>query len=49
MIVAARTTTTTTTTTAKSDLHHHHLKEATLMARFNQPTEISTSSSVAAK
>jgi hypothetical protein len=31
------------------DLHHHHLKGATLMVRFNQPTERSTLSSMAAK
>jgi hypothetical protein len=42
-------TTTATTATARSDLHHHHLKGATLMVHFNQPTERSTSSSVAAK
>jgi hypothetical protein len=49
MIAAARTTITATTATTMSDLHHHHLKGATLMVRFNQPTERSTSSSVAAK
>jgi hypothetical protein len=49
MIDVTKTTTTATTTTARSDLHHHHLKGATLMVRFNQPTERSTSSSVAAK
>jgi hypothetical protein len=49
MIVAARMTTTATTATARSNLHHHHLKGATLMVRFSQPTERSTSSSVVAK
>jgi hypothetical protein len=50
MAVAARMTTTVTAATARSDLHHHHhLKEATLMVHFNQLTEKSTSSSVAAK
>jgi hypothetical protein len=39
MIVTIRMTTIATTTTALSDLHHHHLKGATLMVRFNQPTE----------
>jgi hypothetical protein len=48
MIDVARTTTTATTTTAWSDLHHHHLKRETLIVRFNQPTERSTSSLVAA-
>jgi hypothetical protein len=51
MIDTVRTTTTATTATARSNLHHHHhhLKGATLMVHFNQPTERSTSSSVAAK
>jgi hypothetical protein len=50
MIDAVRTTTTATTATARGDLHrHHHLKGATLMVHFNQPTERSISSSVAAK
>jgi hypothetical protein len=51
MIDAVRATTTATTATARSNLHHHHhhLKGATLMVHFNQPTERSTSSSVAAK
>jgi hypothetical protein len=49
MIDAARTTTTAMTATTRSDLHHHHLKGTTLMVRFNQPIERSTSSSVAAK
>jgi hypothetical protein len=49
MTVAARMTTTVTVATARSDLHHHHLKGETPMVRFNQPTERSTSSSVAAK
>jgi hypothetical protein len=49
MTNVARTTTTVTTTTAKSDLHRHHLKGATLMVRFSQPTERSTSSSAVAK
>jgi hypothetical protein len=44
MIVAAR-----MTTIARSDLHHHHLNGATLMVHFSQPTERSTSSSVATK
>jgi NifU-like protein involved in Fe-S cluster formation len=49
MIDTVRTTTTTKTATAMRDLHHHHLKGATLMVRFNQPTERSTLSSMAAK
>jgi hypothetical protein len=49
MIDVARTTTTSTTTTARSDPHRYHLKGATLMVRFSQPTERSTSSSVIAK
>jgi hypothetical protein len=50
MIDVARTTTTVATTTARSDLHHHHHpKGATPMVHFSRPTEISTSSSVAAK
>jgi hypothetical protein len=42
-------TTTATTATARSDLRHHHLQGETLMVRFNQPIERSTSSSMAAK
>jgi hypothetical protein len=42
-------TTTATAANARSDLHHHHPKGATLMVRFNQPTERSTSSSVVAR
>jgi hypothetical protein len=49
MIVAARMTTTATITTARSNLHHHRLKGETLMVRFNQLTERSTSSLVVAK
>jgi hypothetical protein len=43
MIDVARMTTTAMTTTARSDPHRHHLQGATLMARFNQPNERSTS------
>jgi hypothetical protein len=49
MIDVTRMTATATTTTSRSALHHHHLKGATLMVRFKQPTERSTSSSVVAK
>jgi hypothetical protein len=49
MIDVARMTTTATTTTARSGPHRHRLKGATLMVRFSQPTERSTSSSVVAK
>jgi hypothetical protein len=49
MIDVARTTTTATTTTARNGPHRHHLKGATLLVRFNQPIERSTSSSAVTK
>jgi hypothetical protein len=50
MIDVTRTTATaTTTTTARNVLHRHHIKGATLMVRFRQLIERSTSSSVVAK
>jgi hypothetical protein len=49
VMIVVRTTTTATTTTDRSILHHNCQKGATLMVRFEPPTEKSTLSLEVAK